>query len=201
LLGFIVMRKLFWGAIAALALTTGSASAATSLVVPGCSLAGNTHGCLFNGGIDTNANFFVDSNSYVIAELAYNFLGANPDIDLNPITAAANITGGGTTSGTWSLTGYTVDFIAVGAGNYFDLYQLSAPGSNGNWSTIDIPGIRGTHPKEDYLVFFGTKNAGPAGGPGGGAAGVPEPASWLMMLAGFGLIGAAFRTRKLNQFA
>jgi PEP-CTERM motif len=32
---------------------------------------------------------------------------------------------------------------------------------------------------------------------GGGTPGVPEPASWALMIAGFGLVGAAMRRRKL----
>lgn len=38
-----------------------------------------------------------------------------------------------------------------------------------------------------------------ATGPGGGGPGaIPEPATWLMMLAGFGMLGAALRRRKLS---
>ena len=36
----------------------------------------------------------------------------------------------------------------------------------------------------------------PPGGTGGGAGGVPEPASWALMIAGFGLAGAALRRRR-----
>ena len=37
-------------------------------------------------------------------------------------------------------------------------------------------------------VFFGSA--------GGFTGGVPEPASWAMMLGGFGLVGSAMRRRK-----
>ena len=37
---------------------------------------------------------------------------------------------------------------------------------------------------------------GPGGGTGGGTGAVPEPASWAMMIAGFGLVGASMRRRR-----
>ena len=43
----------------------------------------------------------------------------------------------------------------------------------------------------DYLVLGG-------GGGGPGTLTVPEPASWVLMLAGFGGLGAMLRRRKLN---
>ena len=39
------------------------------------------------------------------------------------------------------------------------------------------------------------------GGGGGGVPGVPEPASWAMLIAGFGLVGAASRRRRRSAAA
>jgi len=40
-------------------------------------------------------------------------------------------------------------------------------------------------------------SGGGTGGGGGGAGAVPEPASWAMLIAGFGLTGAAMRRRRV----
>ena len=52
----------------------------------------------------------------------------------------------------------------------------------------------------NFTLSYGETAGGPAvlrfdvnGGPAGG--GVPEPAAWAMMLAGFGLVGAGMRRR------
>jgi PEP-CTERM motif len=62
------------------------------------------------------------------------------------------------------------------------------------------------------LLFFGNGNplstaAQSAGGmsvlataPGGPPGGVPEPAAWALMIAGFGLVGAAMRRRDKVRF-
>jgi len=58
----------------------------------------------------------------------------------------------------------------------------------GLWSRVRVsPGVDGTNNEiADFLAASGTLNARV----------VPEPATWLMMLLGFGLSGAAFRRRK-----
>ena len=92
---------------------------------------------------------------------------------------AGDWTGLGGSSGTWSLAGYTVNYLAVKAGNNFVIYKLAAPGSSGTWSTVDLGNKDISH-----LEFFGS------------VAAVPEPASWAMLIAGLGIVGAAMRRRK-----
>jgi hypothetical protein len=190
-------------------LNAAGASASTVMVVNGkCVSVTDPHGCLFNGNINANTS---GSSSYLLAQDAYNLYNnthpsAAPDITLTAIAdtatpgGPASITGAGGTSGTWSLDGYLADFIAVKAGSYFDLYELSAPASSGTWSTFDLLVGSGSYPALSRIVFFGSQvndqdnfhtdsfiNAG-----------VPEPATWAMMLAGFGLIGTFLRSRRID---
>ena len=46
---------------------------------------------------------------------------------------------------------------------------------------------------------WGSTAACQGGGGGGGAVGVPEPASWALMIAGFGAVGAAIRRRRAGE--
>jgi hypothetical protein len=46
-----------------------------------------------------------------------------------------------------------------------------------------------------FTKTFGDVGGGGGGGGGGGNAPVPEPATWALMLAGFGLVGIALRRR------
>ncbi len=48
-------------------------------------------------------------------------------------------------------------------------------------------------------VNYGSIAACQGGGGGGGGTAVPEPAAWALMIAGFGLTGAALRRRRLGQ--
>jgi len=160
------------------------------IVAANCNSVASPAGCLFQGNINDNPNA-ANANSYKNAEALYNLFNnthpsANPDITLNYLfsteTTSGLITGAGTASGTWSLPGYQVDFVAVKAGPYFVLYQIAAAAS-GTWDTFDIPYNR--NPREvSHVMFFGQ------------AIAVPEPASWGMMIGGFGLVGAAMRRRK-----
>lgn len=179
--------KSLWKAVAASGLlfaayTTPLRAATTTVVDGSCASVTSISGCLFIGNINGSTNVSADA-SFLNAESAYNtynntHAGANPDIDLNYI--GESTLGADTSNGMWSVSpGFFVNFLAVKAGNNFVLYQIS-PATSGTWTTdgyLDSKGL-------SHLVFFGTQNA------------VPEPATWMMMLFGFGLIGGAMRRRK-----
>ncbi len=188
------------GMAAVAAMVVAAPASASTVVATDCISVTDADGCLFSGNINGNTDP-TNVNSYLNAQNAYNAFNdtpghasAQPDISLtylfanNDLTFPGSITGTGTSSGTWSTPGYLIDFIAVKAGDYFVLYQLASPASSGSWDTLDIPYLnsRGQgEPKAlSHLAFFGTETA------------VPEPAQWAMMIAGFGLVGAAMRRRR-----
>jgi hypothetical protein len=108
----------------------------------------------------------------------------------------------------WTLSGGTNDpvaFLRVSVGAAGLTYDDTIVGYvNGGFSftgtgsdTITIAGK--TNPSEwfvdDVSISDTGRNVGPSG-PGGGAGGVPEPASWALMILGFGGVGAALRRRQ-----
>lgn len=168
------------------------ASAAT-VVAANCVSVSNAHGCLFDGNINSSG---AGANSYLVAQNDYNVFNdthasAAPDIALHAIGASndpgfagwGSLTGGTGSSGTWAVSGYLVDYIAVKASHYFVLYKFAQPMSAGNWNTLDIPFNRNA-PALSHIVFFGSPVA------------VPEPASWALMIAGIGGIAGALRRRQ-----
>jgi len=118
------------------------------------------------------------------------------------LLAISSITNVGEDVSGFHLTDYAVnlpDWI-VGAGNYFvslnirpdqsDIYWTligdpANPGNNWISSTGDA-GTYAPHNPENLFRFEGSVVAAPA----------PEPASWAMMLGGFGLVGGALRTAR-----
>jgi len=68
----------------------------------------------------------------------------------------------------------------------------SGPGSN----PFDAPGA----PPQDQGPTSGPTNPGNPGTPSSPVVNtaVPEPAAWLMMIAGFGLMGGALRSQRIN---
>ena len=163
-------------------------AAASTVVTTACTSVTSASGCLFDGNINSNPNAG-NANSYKNAEAAYNAV-RSPGITLTYITdtddgnfgSFGSFTGAGTASGTWSLPGFLVSFVAVKASDQFVLYQI-APASSGSWNTSNIPFNNNPH-AISHLVFFGTRGTA-----------VPEPASWALMLGGFGLLGAVTRRR------
>jgi hypothetical protein len=188
------MKKTIYGIIAA---TAFAAPLSASTVVDGsCVSVASSAGCLFSGNISSNPNG--GSNGYLSAQNAYNFYNnshpsANPDILLNIIASsddagfAGLLTGSGTSAGTWTLGGYLVNYVAVKASNGFVLYELGAPSSTGSWNTNGIPHNNNTHGLS-HLVFFGSR-----------VTSVPEPATWAMMLLGFGAVGFSARRQRRTQ--
>lgn len=176
---------------AALAAFSAPAFAATTVVDGSCVSVTDIHGCKFTGNINEKAT---GNNSYGDAVTAYNYYNnthpsADPDITLNYL-AKSDLGGfpgvitfndsSTKNSGTWTLSGYLVNFVAVKTGDNFVLYELSSPASSGTWSTVDLGSKTLSH-----LEFFGTV-----------APPIPEPASWALMIAGLGTVGFAMRRRR-----
>lgn len=169
-----------YGVLAATAFAAAPAMAST-VVGGSCDSVtdGDAQGCLFSGNINENPDP-TNVNSFKNAEAAYNAL-AFADITLNWITATdapnfasfGTFTGANSTSGTFNLPGWNLEYFAVKAGNQFELFQYT--GSN-NWNTPSKQGL-------SHIAFFGTQGA------------VPEPATWMFMMLGMAGIGFAMRRK------
>ena len=87
---------------------------------------------------------------------------------------------------TWDDPGFHTDPSIVYNDNR---WQLTGGATNAfflNYTQNDV-----THGYWGPNVFFGA-----SGGGGGFTGGVPEPASWVMMITGFGLVGGALRNMR-----
>lgn len=97
----------------------------------------------------------------------------------------------GVLSGTWDVLNNNVliKYITVKAANSFALYELAGAGANsGSWTTAGMRNNGGNQPGTSHLTFW-TVNADSV---------IPEPATWAMMLGGFGLVGAGLRRKKTS---
>jgi len=92
-----------------------------------------------------------------------------------------------------------------GAGNTGTVFSLTSSGIFTTLASFAADGSNGAQPDGDLYMdasgkIFGTSIEGGANGFGTvwtlEAGGVPEPASWAMLIAGFGLTGAAMRRRR-----
>lgn len=220
------MKYLAAGALAALAIASGSAHAATNLIVNGSFETGNFSGWTLSGspGNAAAAVLFYGSSAsypngaYGEAVPADNSASASPDA----VGSRAAYFVGDNASETLSQTltlgvgQYTIGFSVYvpfnGFGNANDasftgtvagvnLASFNVDGSTpGQWR--HYYGVADIQTAGDYLTQF-TFNAGPF--PAGDfvvdrvyviAGAVPEPATWAMMIGGFGLAGGALRRRR-----
>ena len=145
-------------------------------------------GCVFDGNDnDVGAiQTLYNASGKPGAPISLNLIGK---IDA-PATSGAfgSITyGPGNLTGTWSLPGYLVDFISVKAADEFILIKLATAASSGTWSTAGLcAGRNCNQPAISHIQFYGSE--------GGGV--IPEPATWAMLIVGFGLVGSAMRRRQ-----
>ncbi len=176
------------------------AAPSVSIVAGKCVSVTDSHGCLFQGNVAPLTapdvplvyNLFNDTNPAAGLDLAMTYLYKSDDAGF-----AGTVTG--STSGSWA-TPDAVSFIAVKAANYFVLYQLATAATSGNWSTLDIPFNRNPHGLS-HIAFFSAPGGTDIGDGGGPGSAVPEPASWALMIAGFGMVGTALRRRKVAHAA
>jgi hypothetical protein len=179
-------------AAAALSLAFGApALAATSLVSP-CTLSVGSS-CLFKGNINAQ---LTGNNSVGAADDAYNAQTPtpNPLLNLAGMSFIVDQTSGfGANQTTGSITApFLVSYYAVKAGNFFELFEI-APSTTFNWSTAGIHvGNSPNAPAISHIEYFGSSI--PTGA-------VPEPATWAMMVIGFGGLGAVLRRRRQSAFA
>ena len=173
-----ITKMLVVGAFVAVsAMAAAPASAAVTIVDATCSL---VTGCKFTGNIQSAGTAQETQDAYNAVK--------NPDITLNYLGKSDDPFGivSGGPSGTWSLAGYIVDYIAVKSGPAFMLYSVTPGASAGSYTTAGLQNGNNTDlPGLSHLAFFGRV-----------ASAVPEPATWAMMLVGFGMVGGATRRRK-----
>jgi len=85
----------------------------------------------------------------------------------------------------------------------YEFYQFTGTYNAIDHEALFSVGFGDSNPgPNDVGNFIGAQNAAlnlVAGGGGGGVGGVPEPASWAMMLLGFGTIGGLARSRRRQQ--
>lgn len=171
-----------------------AADATTTIDTANCGMGSltdldTTTGCVFNGNINGSTNWTHVAASYINAQNAYNDY-TSPDITLDLLAdglVSFTLNGDGKTGTFTADPGLVVDYIAIKASDKFIIYDLYGVGS-GTWSTEDLVNAGGQQPDLSHLLFFG--GVGP---------GVPEPATWAMMLLGVGMIGSSMRRRKQKQ--
>jgi hypothetical protein len=175
------------GAVAVLAASTPAS--AVTLVSGQCFAANTAQGCKFDGII---------TGQPAADQLESLYNGLHPDIELqllDKLDAEGGPLMGFLTnavfkdgdpnelmSATFTNSAWIIDYYAVkaGGGTQAVLYAVGTPGSSFNFSSYSRQAV-------SHLVLFGRQVNNPNV--------VPEPATWAMMLGGFGLIGGAMRRR------
>lgn len=184
------MRRTILGAaaIAAASIAAAPASAVISLDSSsvGCDLA---TGCLFNGNNDVSPGPNPDTDKPSELEAALlNDLGLS--IDLIYLNKVDFPDGSEVTSGDWAWPS-AVSYISIKSSTQFMFYSVAPSATSGSWTTDGLFNKKGNLRGISHYTLWGT--------PGGNA--IPEPSTWAMMIAGFGLAGGALRSRRKASLA
>ena len=124
-------------------------------------------------------------------------------------SSTANLTAAGTAAGlgangagsSWTGNFFSHDVVSGGtcqvSGSAGCVFTVGTAGA-GSWGVggQTAPMFQSTGGLELRANELKLVATGGTGGNGGGVGAVPEPASWAMMIAGFGLVGASARRRR-----
>ena len=159
--------------IAAAALSLVAVSPASASVVVYTFAPHSYHTATGDKSLAVTGSFQFDTNSGLVSAVDYN----NQDDNVHYTFGGERNTGDPT----------SVYFSPVQSTNFFttpryDVFQLGSTLANGGTVLI----VSGTRPFVNVV----------AGGSLTAAAAVPEPATWAMMLMGFGIVGAGLRGRR-----
>lgn len=167
------MRNFVYAAAAVAAVVVASGASATTIPIDSTTMSGGfTKTVNVAGGFNDTYEFFLSDSALLGATLS-----------------SANVSSkGGLTFDTVTFNGQALNKSTSGPNQFFSLEDFFvAPGAQ----TFVITGT-GTGTYSGTVSF---DLAGDDGNP----QGVPEPASWAMMLGGFGMLGGALRrTRRTN---
>ena len=171
----------FAGAMLSLGIAgAASANPPVSVDAPICTLTVGSN-CLFDGNITPTSLGDVDAayNAQPPSSGSLDLAGFADVVEYDPAT-------GNEFSGTITSS-FLVSYYAVKAGNQFQLYEIT-PSLTFSWNTNDLLVGRGNHPALSHIIYVGNDaTVIPT---------VPEPATWAMMLVGFGGLGAVLRRRR-----
>lgn len=165
----------------ALGISAGAAHATPSVSLVGtCNI--SVEYCLFDGNV-------ADASSSPLIDAAYNGQAPTPSplLDLADMAFFGKVETGLPTHGGTYVADFLVSFFAVKAGDQFTLYKLDTPSMSFDWSTAGLVNKKGIEHDVSHIAFWGDDKGPP---------GVPEPATWAMMIAGFGAVGAVLRRRQ-----
>jgi len=126
-----------------------------------------------------NAGFMFDGN----VDLAALTAGGAWSGTLNPPNTGGIVFGGFPIAASTGFQLYTLSFVAPQDMRFYMQVKGGMP--------VQFTGSDGLGPILDYIALDITSPAGAGGG-------VPEPATWAMMLVGFGGLGAALRRRRVR---
>lgn len=168
--------------VAALTAAPAWATSTVEIVKTPCAL---TTGCLFSG----------NDNDAADIDAAYADVFGSP-LGLTSLYKFTPPSGSEITSGAWNWAAAGVSYISVKAGNGFMLYSVDPTATSGSWTTA---GLSDKFNKDGSEKLKGLSHYTLWAGPPTSA--VPEPATWAMMIIGFGAAGGMLRSRRRNSVA